>query len=328
MQIFFPMKKWSTALLIVAAALASCDKDDDNSSSGGNNAPDPIAGLVVKNQSNVLLVENTGAWCQYCPNGAEIMLNLAANYDFIVPVALHNNDGLMNPSSVIWDSIFVQDGFPTIHVNGEALANYNDAEATALLASTDPAVLGVAHNVEDADTSWLVHVKAEFFQDAIQKNYFLQSFLILENVLAKDNSAVGGTDLRQVSSVQWVDKGPTGGSSIWNVDAGFVDTTPTVRAGDDFYHKDNLWAFAEGDSNMTQWGLPLAAVNPFGSDYAAGDVIGSKYTPIRFHIDKPSDLAGLNVVGYKVLTVVWELVLDGGNYVYRYTNAYESSIPE
>ncbi len=81
---------------------------------------------------------------------------------------------------------------------------------------------------------------------------------------------------------------------------------------------------------MTQWGLPLAAVNPFGSDYAAGDVIGSKYTPIRFHIDKPtsSSLGGLNVVGYKVLTVVWELVLDGGNYVYRYTNAYESSIPE
>ena len=99
MHKFFPMKKWSSALLIVAAALASCDKDDDNSSSGGNNTPDPIDGLVVKNQSNVLLVENTGAWCQSCPNGAEIMLNLAANYDFIVPVALHNNDGLIDPSA-------------------------------------------------------------------------------------------------------------------------------------------------------------------------------------------------------------------------------------
>ena len=324
------MKKWSYALLIVAVALASCDKDDDNSSSGGNNSPDPIAGLVVKNQSNVLLVENTGAWCQFCPIGAEIMLNLAANYDFIVPVALHNDDGLMNPASIIWDSIFVQEGFPTIHVNGERLANYNDAEATALSASTVPAVMGVAHNVEDADTSWLVHIKAEFFEDAIQKNYFLQSFLLLDNVLAKDNSGFGGPDLRQTSGVPLVEKGPDGGRSIWKVDVGVVNGVPTVKAGDKFYHKDNLWAFADGDSNMTQWGLPLASVNPFGSDYLAGDVLGSKYTPIRFHIDKPtfSSLAGLNVVGYKVLTVVWELVFDGSDYAYRYTNAYESSIPE
>ena len=161
--------------------------------------------------------------------------------------------------------------------------------------------MGVAHNVEDADTSWLVHIKAEFFEDAIQKNYFLQSFLLLDNVLAKDNSGFGGPDLRQTSGVPLVEKGPDGGRSIWKVDVGVVNGVPTVKAGDKFYHKDNLWAFADGDSNMTQWGF-LGVGQSIRFGLSCRRCAREKYTPIRFHIDKPtfSSLAGLNVVGYKV----------------------------
>ncbi|MBT5340571.1 MAG: hypothetical protein HOL53_00535, partial [Flavobacteriales bacterium] len=33
--------------------------------------PDPYItdSLVVYNESNALVIETTGAWCQYCPNG-------------------------------------------------------------------------------------------------------------------------------------------------------------------------------------------------------------------------------------------------------------------
>jgi hypothetical protein len=48
------------------------------------------------------------------------------------------------------------------------------------------------------------------------------------------------------------------------------------------------------------------------------------------HIDKPSaaDFTGLNVSGYEVLTVIWELVNDGGNWEYQYSNAYVSKIAQ
>lgn len=315
-------------LLIGAAsliAIASCKKDDNNSNTP-NYGTNPIEGLVVKNERKVLVVENTGAWCQYCPNGAEIMLALQEAYDYVVPVAVHNNDGLANDVAQSWELLFVPGGFPTIHVNGLPLENYSQAEGAVTAAYSNSAEIGVAHNVVATDTGWVVNVKAEVFEDMNGRNFFIQSFLMVEDVLAKDYA--GGPDLRQVSSVSIVDKGPAGGNSFWAQDAAFVDTIPSAKAGDAFYHKDNVWAVAAGDSNMTSWGYPLGIVNPFGFDYVAGDVLGTQFTPIQFTIARPTGLSGLTYKGYSVVTIIWEMVFDGGNVAYRYTNAYKSDVPK
>ena len=57
-------------LSLAAVALASCTKPE----------PDPIPevyitdSLTVNPDQKVLVIETTGTWCQYCPNGAELML--------------------------------------------------------------------------------------------------------------------------------------------------------------------------------------------------------------------------------------------------------------
>jgi thiol-disulfide isomerase/thioredoxin len=319
------MKKF---VILGAAALftiVSCKKDDkDNSGGNSGSASNPVAGLVVKNEKKVLVVENTGAWCQYCPNGAEIMYALQEAYDYVIPVAVHNNDGLANSIAQAWEAAFPAGGYPTIHVNEEALENYSQAEGAVTAAYQNSAEIGLAHKVTDVDTGWTVDVKVEVFEDMSGRNFFIQSFLTLEDVLSKDYS--GGPDLRQVSSVPIVDKGPTGGNSTWAQDAAFVDTIPSARAGDVFYHKDNVWAVAAGDSNMTSWGMPLALINPFGMDYVSGDVIGSQFTPIQFTIAPPTGVGNLQFKNYGVMTIIWEMVVDGGEVVYRFTNAYKSEV--
>ena len=324
------MKKLITLLAATVFVFTACEKDNNNNNdgNGGGQGGNPVAGLVVKNEKKVLVVENTGAWCQYCPNGAEIMLGLQEAYNYVLPVAVHNNDGLANSVAQQWELLFPDGGFPTIHVNEEALENYGNAEQAVTLAhSTGEAMIGVAHRISDVDTGYTVDIKVEVFEDMSGKNFFVQSFLMLGDVLANDYSNMGGDDLRQVSSVPLVDKGPVGGNSYWAQDAAFVDTVPMARAGEAFYHKDNIWAVAAGDSNMTSYGLPLAVVNPFGTDYVAGDIFGTQFTPIQLTLDYPSGTGVLNYQKLQVLTIMWEFVIDGGDPKYLFTNGYMSEMP-
>jgi hypothetical protein len=45
----------------------------------------PGDSLTVSNAARPLVIETTGAWCQYCPNGAEIMTIL----DGVLEIALY-----------------------------------------------------------------------------------------------------------------------------------------------------------------------------------------------------------------------------------------------
>ena len=52
-------------------------------------------------------------------------------------------------------------------------------------------------------------------------------------------------------------------------------------------------------------GYELGDLNPLGNAFAAGDVYGTRYTPMQFHIDIPATLP-FNA-DYSVATIVWEL---------------------
>ena len=316
------MKKFAILTLAGFLAISACKKDDDNQDTG-NVAADPIAGLVVKNTKMVLVAENTGAWCQYCPNGAEIMIQLHGVFEDLVPISIHNNDPLATPTAVNMELLFPAGGYPTIHVNGVALDNYGDAENAVTLATTEIASLGAAHKVTANDTAYRVDVKVEVFEDMNNREFFIQSFLIVDGVLAKDYGP--GLDLRQTSSVPIVEKGPVGGNSYWAQDAAFVNALPSVESGDAFRHLDNVWSAGIGDTLTTAYGLPLSAVNPFFTDFVTGDVFGSKYTPITFYLMK-QDLSTIQYERLRALTLIMELVYEDGNPVLKYTNSYVSDI--
>ena len=303
-------------------AISACKKDEDNTTSG-NTSSDPISGLVVKNSTSVLVVENTGAWCQYCPLGAEIMIQLHAFYEEVVPISIHSGDPLASPTAVVMESLFPAGGYPTIHVNGVALENYNDAKSAVAGATTEMASMGAAHKVTPNDTAYRLDIKVEVFEDMNDREFFIQSFLVVDGVLAKDYGA--GLDLRQTSSVPIVEKGPTGGSSYWAQDAAIVEAVPVVLNGDDYRHLDNIWSAGVGDSLVSAYGIPLSAVNPFFSDYVIGDVFGSKYTPITYYLMR-QDLSTIQYVRLRALTLIMELVYEDGTPVLKYTNAYISDI--
>ncbi|MBT8195499.1 MAG: Omp28-related outer membrane protein [Bacteroidia bacterium] len=67
----------------------------------------------AQSQKKVLIEENTGAWCQFCPDGAVQVNNLMNLYPGLVyTTAIHNGDGMVNPSSSAIESAFPPTGFP------------------------------------------------------------------------------------------------------------------------------------------------------------------------------------------------------------------------
>ena len=316
------------ALSIAGLMLVSaCKKDEETKTN--DTTPNPIEGLVVLERTNVLVVENTGAWCQYCPNGAEMMIQMHKAYDYVVPVAVHNADPLTTPTASAWEAAFPAPGYPSIHVNGKLVESLSisSLESEVLSASATLPTMGVAHKTTKNDTAILVDVKVEVFEDMSNRNFVIQSYLLLDGVLAKD---YGTFDLRQTSSLPFVDKGPSGGFSRWTQDRALVNNEPQVKANDPYLHYDNVWSTAMGDTLHSVAGTNLGLVNPFGVDYVRGDVFGTRYTPLHFWFELPTlndpVAQALDFTGYKVLTVITELVEDGGAIKALYVNSYMSEV--
>lgn len=69
-----------------------------------------LTGFVTK---NVMIEEPTGAWCQYCPDGALIMDTLKAHYTDLVPVSIHWGDATHPDGMVIADGTTVVNAYVT-----------------------------------------------------------------------------------------------------------------------------------------------------------------------------------------------------------------------
>jgi hypothetical protein len=251
------------------------------------------------------------------------LLALEKAYSPVIGVAVHNADPLASPTAMGWEIAFPAGGYPTIHVNGTALENYSTANSEVIAVLNEEAEIGAAHKVTDLDSAYAIDVKIEVFKDIAGREFFVQSFLLIDGVLAKNYGTDG--DLRQTSSVPIVSTGTD--VSVWAQDAAFVDGVPSAKAGDNFYHLHNIWSTAYStDTIYTNQGLPLSAVNPFGNEYIQGDVFGTQYSPIRFYITKPNLPATWSSTGFSALTMIWELYYEDATAKYRYVNAYESAI--
>jgi len=304
------MKKIGLIVLSAAFVLGACEKTTDTPAA----ATYPTDGLKVSQQQVVMVMEQTGAWCQFCPNGAVLMTQLIAEHgNKILPIAVHSSDPLTAPISGILDLNFPAAGVPNFWVMNED-AGQSPASKIALYINEEP-ILGVTHAVVKTDSSWNVYPKIEFFGSVFNEDYLINSYVIFDAVLAKDYG--NGIDLNQVSSV------PVAGGTNptkWLQDAAFVNGEPQIKAGDDYYHTEAIVGAA---NTINPWGKPVADVNPFEREYIEGDILGTKSSSILLSIPKVSK--GPLKTDISIYTVVWRLRTDGSG-EYDYVNGYASHL--
>jgi hypothetical protein len=308
------MKKFAFLSMAALVAFAACKKETEPEAT-----PYPTDGLTPSSNQKALVFEATGAWCQWCPRGAELMLRINGTYeDDVVALALHGGNGtdaLKNPTATALLNQFLPGtGFPGFFVQNE------ETDEGDVLGAIDAAlllkpVLGVTHKVVETDTSFNVYAKVEFFKDALNEEFMVQSYLVLNDVEARDYGS--GIDLNQISVLPYVATGSGSQPTRWTEDKGIVNNVPTVKAGESFYHKESV--ISQGKNGPM--GIPLKDVNPFGTEYIEGDILGTKNTPIVLVISKQSLPAVPFELDFSAATIVWKLRQDGSG-KYDYVNGY------
>lgn len=305
------MKKIGLLMMAGVLVFASCKTEETKKDTGY-----PTTGLTVDEKQRVLVIEQTGAWCQFCPNGAEKLIQLNTIFgDDILGLAVHNGDKLTLPVGALLDNNYPTSGVPNFYVMNEDAGQSPDGKVPNYT-SNEP-VLGVAHSVISTADTFEVYAKVQVFKDSYGEDYLINSYLVLDGVLAKDYG--NGNNLQQVSSVPIVTTGSGSIPSKWAKDAAIVNGVPQVKAGEDYYHTEVLYTPAK---TVNPWGMPLAEANPFGNEYIAGDVLGTKNTPIVLKIPRSTYFFETSL---SVATIVWRLRTDGSG-AYDYVNGYVSHI--
>ncbi len=310
---FLIMKKLAIVLLSIGVVFSACKKEEDKGTTGSSY---PTDGLTVSAKQRVLVVEHTGAWCQYCPNGAVIMTEMIGTYnDDIIPIVAHDGDPLAMPATKKIADNYPAAGYPNFYVmNTEEGQSPSNAIAGAT--SLKP-VMGVTHAVVNTDSSWNVYPRIEVFESSLAEDYLVNSYILLSGIVAKEYS--GGTiDLNQTSSVA-----VAGGvnPTKWLQDAAIVDGKPLIKAGSTYMHNEALVA---SSNTSNPFGFAIAEANPFGTEYIEGDILGTKNTPILLSIPKFSPAPFVDAE-MTVVTIIWRLRTDGSG-AYDYVNGYMSHL--
>jgi hypothetical protein len=312
-------KSYFFALLAGAIFFAGCNKDDEETVVPSR--PYITDNLMVSSDPTALVLLTTGAWCQYCPNGGEKLLEAKVKYgpQVVALVTRTGSDPLVNSLTDEFNDIYESSGVPNFYVNEEDAGQSIDGPIAFALGF--PSSIGVAHAIETTDTGYVVNVKVEAFENMKDVVFYVQSYLIFDKIAARNFGP--GADMRQTSSLPIVDKGND--VSRWARDAAFVNGEPQVRTGDIYYHTSNLISKAK-DTEF--WGLPLNDFNPFKDQYIEGDILGTRYTPIQLTLEKVNP-APIVVDEYAVTTIIWGQVSGDGNegkrmFIAGYTSKIEN----
>ena len=326
------MKKLiALSVLASTVLLSSCE------TGGSEPAPMTYPGdsLSVSSLARPLVIETTGAWCQYCPNGAEIMAMVDGIMgDSVVLVANHVGDWFANgnAASAAFDGNFPTSGVPNFYVNNTDVGQSPTAAAGAAL--MNDVAFGVEAEVADSAGKLIVYPRVKCLETKLNEVYMIQSYLLLNGVVAKDYG--GGIDLNQVSSLPKVTTGSGTTPSMWSQDAAEITSGVfIIKAGTVYTHDEALFGHAttavkgwinSPDASIADttgvslgvWGMNLADLNALGSSYAAGDIFGTRYSQVQFEIKKPTLPAGMEA-DYSVATIIWQLRQDGSG-AYDYVN--------
>lgn len=329
------MKKFLLLTALAALTFSSCKKNTPEPAP----AMYPTDSVTVSEVTRPLVIETTGTWCQYCPNGAEIMTILeAALGDSAVLIASHTGDFFSadNAAAGFFNDNFPTSGVPNFYVNN---TDVGQSPASAALAATnlDPE-FDLTAEVKMVDTAFLVYPRIKARNMVLEGAYMIQSYLIMNGIEARDYG--NGIDLNQVSSVPKVSTGSGNVPTKWTQDAAELAGVFLIKSGSIYTHNEVLaghatvGSFGWGKSDdaaikdSTVWklgvtGLSLADINPLGASYAAGDIFGTRYTPFHLRIKKPTGLPF--TPDYAVATIIWKLKDDGSG-SYEYINGVVSHV--
>ena len=329
------MKKFFALGAVVSALfLASCEPTGP--------VEDPITypgdSITVAGVARPLVIETTGAWCQYCPNGAEIMTMInAVMGDSAVLIANHVGDYFSqdNVASAKFDENFPTSGVPNFYVNNTDVGQSPAAAAAA--ATMNEVAFDVIAEAHIENGKIVTYPRIKCLQTKLDQQYMVQSYLLLSGVVAKDYG--NGVDLNQTSSVPIVTTGSGATPTVWAQDAAVVGGVALIKSGTKYTHDEVLyrhanfavqgWAanpdLSNNDTTMVAlgpWGMNLGDINPLGNSFAAGDIFGTQHNAIQFTFDVP---ALPFEADYSVATIIWKLRGDGSG-DYDYVNGYVAHV--
>jgi hypothetical protein len=237
-----------------------------------------------------------------------------------------------NAASAAFDGNFPTSGVPNFYVNNTDVGQSPTAAAGAAL--MNDVAFGIEAEVADSAGKLIVYPRIKCLETKLNEVYMIQSYLLLNGVVAKDYG--GGIDLNQVSSLPKVTTGSGTTPSMWSQDAAEITSGVfMIKAGTVYTHDEALFGHAttavkgwinSPDASIADttgvslgvWGMNLADLNALGSSYAAGDIFGTRYSPVQFEIQKPTLPAGMEA-DYSVATIIWQLRQDGSG-AYDYVN--------
>lgn len=311
--------KWVLAAPVIALGVISCETPDPTDDPTSNYPSDD---LEVVGTQNLGLTEITAVSCPDCIVRQEVMEVLKARYPGrIIPLSLHADTLYTETAGSVYFTLGDDQSNPfKLFINGNQVTSDPFEIVDAVIESDAPPVIGVAHATREIDTAWVVYPKVEMYVDN-QRDFFIQSYILVDNVVAKQ---YGGIDLTQLSSDPRVQQGGGGNPTVWNAPGGMVDSVTNLYGqGDPYMHHDVL--LYGGVNDTSAYGLPLSEVNPLGQNYFAGDIFGNQYTPLEVYIPKPDfNLIGAIQGEIKVVTIVWER-FEATPPVFTYVNGYYSA---
>jgi len=268
------MKKTLLFIGAVALMLSACKKDKDGGAVG---VLDPVQ------VQRALVTDLTGAWCGWCPNGSEKLIQLEHNYSYVLPVGIHTGDVLETPTATGWKQNFPSSGVPNFYVGNQNASQSPEGYVMTIASQTPTA--GVGHEYTDAGTKLSIKSRVKFYNND-NGQYFMNVYFI-----NGDEPASGS--LLQSDFTGRLENKPNSqnvNTTYWKVDAAPVASGNLIKANSVFQHAHTILAHGDG---LGTWGeqLPVSSVS-------AGDVYTLNYT-----LTKPFNVRP----GYKVLTVIWKM---------------------
>ena len=141
----------------------------------------------------VLIEEFTGAWCQFCPDGAYILGNIInANNENVIGVSIHSGDDMEIEHTNFLTNTYQNTGFPSGMVDrvvattdyyGNSIVSMNrgwwDYIATIQLEKIASCGLAIKSDVSNGNAEIDVHVG---FNEQIQGDIRLNVYLVEDNV--------------------------------------------------------------------------------------------------------------------------------------------------
>lgn len=157
----------------------------------------PVSVLVGHTDRKVLIEEATGAWCQFCPDGAVKVDELLTNYpNDVVATSLHDGDGMANTFSDALNNAFAGGSYPSGEVDrvlfsGESNVGSNrgtwEAHALERMDIERPVNLAASNTYNPSTRDLTVDVTATFLADYAD-NYRLSVMVVEDSVVGPNNS--------------------------------------------------------------------------------------------------------------------------------------------